>query len=70
MTRVTGVRLSDAHFDKLDHLMREIGANSRNAVIVQLIDNARIEKRIAVQAGSIVTAKRSHQSAVVCTPHS
>lgn len=49
MTKTTGIRLNEAHFKKLDQMALAIGVTSRNAVIVQLIDNAQVEERTVIE---------------------
>jgi len=61
MTKTTGVRLTDAHFTKLDQMAKAIGVNSRNAVIVQLIDNAQVEERTVVQATAVLSEKKNNR---------
>lgn len=63
MTKTTGVRLTDAHFTKLDQMAKAIGVNSRNAVIVQLIDNAQVEERTVVQATAVLSEKKNRYGA-------
>lgn len=67
MTRTTGIRLNDAHFTKLDQLAQATGITSRNAMIAQLIENARVEERTVVErkAATVLPAKNNRNALVL-----
>ncbi len=54
MSKQTSVRLPEGRFEKLEMLAQATGA-TRNAVICQLIDNARVEERTAVYRTAVAT---------------
>ncbi len=55
MLKNTGIRLDSNHFKKLDALKEATGLRSRNAVVVQLIEDARlIELREVVVHSELV----------------
>lgn len=65
MTKTTGIRLNEAHFKKLDQMALAIGVTSRNAVIVQLIDNAQVEERTVIErrATTVLQTKNNRADA-------